>query len=378
MSGNEWDGTPPTGESGPGREPQAEGGESAAERQSPTAMGQPAPGSEPWFANRAPVEAHPAWFQPVLPANRHRRGRIVVAACAAAAVIIGVVVAAVVAPKSAAPQAGSAPKSNSTHASTAPKSSSPPASSGHAGSQLTAAQVVLQASRQSRRLRSVSATLTEHVSGAASAIITGKMSEQRNPLLLSMSIDENVGGSNIPISAVITSDAFYMKFKAGSLGMPKALAHKWIKIPFSVLGSGSIFGTLMHSVQNDNPIAQTQLLVAAEHLRAVGTQTVGGVSTTKYTGSFTPSIAVKELTPSLRTALAPALKLITGNVDVSIWIDQQHHVRKLTEVERVAANTVTVVCTFSGFNQPVHITVPPASQVLTPPASALSGGVTTG
>ncbi len=199
------------------------------------------------------------------------------------------------------------------------------------------------------------------------------MTEQRNPLLLSMSLDENVAGSNIPISAIITPDAFYMKFKAGSLGMPKALVHKWIKIPFSVLGSGSIFGTLMHSVQNDNPMTQTQLLVAAEHLRAVGTQTVGGVSTTRYTGSLTPSTAVKDLAPSLRTALAPALKLITGNVAVSIWIDQQHHVRKLTEVERVGANTVKVVCTFSGFNQPVHISVPPASQVVTPPASALSG-----
>jgi hypothetical protein len=351
MSGNEWGGTPPTGESGPGREPQSGGEESAAEHQSATAMGPPAAGSEQWFANRTPVEPHPAWYQPAPPANRRRRGRIVVAACAAAAVIIGVAVAAVV----------------------VPKSSAPPANSGHSGSQLTATQIVVRASRQSTRLRSVSATLTEHISGAASATITGTMTEQRNPLLLSMSIDENAGGASIPISAIITSDAFYMKFKAGSLGMPKALVHKWIKIPFSVLGSGSIFGTLMKSVQNNNPIVQTQLLVAAEHLRAVGTQTVGGVSTAKYTGFFTPSTAVKDLTPSLRTALAPALKLITGNVAVSIWIDQQHHVRKLAEVERVGANTVTVVCTFSDFNQPVHISVPPASQVLTPPASALSG-----
>jgi hypothetical protein len=348
MSENEWGGTPPTGESGPGREPPSGDEDSAAEHQS---MGPPVSGSAPWFANSAPVEPHPALYQPVPPASRHRRGRLLVAACAAAAVIIGVAVAAVVVPKSSAPRANSR----------------------HSGSQLTATQVVVQATRQSTRLRSVSATLTEHISGAASATITGTMSEQRNPLLLSMSINENVGGASIPISAIITSDAFYMKFKANSLGMPKALAHKWIKIPFSVLGSGSIFGTLMKSVQNDNPIVQTQLLAAAEHLRAVGTQAVGGVSTTKYTGSFTPSTAVKDLTPSLRTALAPALKLITGNVAVSIWIDQQHRVRKFTEVERVGANTVTVVCTFSRFDQPVHISVPPASQVLTPPASALSG-----
>jgi hypothetical protein len=278
-------------------------------------------------------------------AGRRRRGRVVAAAGAAAAVIIAAVVVALV----------------------VPKSSSPRASSG-----LSPTQIVTVAARNAARLNSVSATLTENVSGAASATITGKVTEQHHPLLLAMSIDENSGGTNIPISGIITAHTMYLKLGGTSLGMPAALAHKWIKIPLAQLGAGSAFATLMHSVQNANPMSQAQLLVAAEHLRAVGTQDVGGVSTTMYAGWFLPSAAVKHLAPSMRTALAPELKLITGKISISVWIDSQDQIRKLVEVEHVGSSTLTVVCTFDRFNQPVHITLPSASQVVTPAASALS------
>jgi len=283
--------------------------------------------------------------EPRPPASRRRPARVVAAAAAAAAVIIVAVVAAVVLPGSSSPKAGS---------------------------DLTPTQIVTIAARNSAKLNSVSATLTEHVSGTTSVTVTGKVTEQRNPLLLSMNISENAGSTHVPISAIITAHTIYLKFSANSFGMPEALAHKWIKIPVARLGAGSFFATMMRSVQSDNPLSQPQLLIGAEHLRAVGTQAVGGVSTTKYTGSFSPSAAVKDLTPSLRTELSPMLKLITRNVDVSIWIDGQNRIRKLLEVEHVGAATATVICTFDRLNQPVHITLPSASQVLTPPASALS------
>jgi len=371
LSGIEWDGAPQAGESWNGFQPQPVAGRQAAEQQPPTAIGPLALTSEPWFANRPPVVPHPNWYQPLPPPPRRRRGRVLAAVGAAAVVIIGAVVVAVIA----------SPKSGSPHASSPPRSSSPPASSSssrsgsasssHAGAVLTAGQAVKIASRHSARLTSVSATFSESINGRIAATITGDVTEQRYPLLASMNLKVSTGGVNITMSAILNSRAIYIKVNGTSLGLPATLARKWIKIPFAQFGSGSSFVTVLRGVHNDNP-AQAQLLLAAEHLRAVGTAELRGVATTKYTGWFTPSVAVRYLSPSMRTALAPVLKLITGKVNFTVWIDAQHRIRQLIEVEQVASSTVTNTYRFFGFNKPVHIALPPASEVATPPTSALS------
>ncbi|MGO8957982.1 MAG: hypothetical protein ACLQFR_11515 [Streptosporangiaceae bacterium] len=219
----------------------------------------------------------------------------------------------------------------------------------------------------------MSATLTEHLSGATPVNIIAQVTEQHNPLIASMSINETVGATNIRIRGILTTDTMYMKFNGTSFGMPAAVAHKWIKIPLNEPGTSSAFAQLMHGVQNTNPIQQAELLLAADHLHPAGTQTVGGVSTRKYVGWTTPAAAFKRETPSVRAALAPALRLMTGRIGITVWIDGQMRIRKLIYIEHVASNQLTVVCTYHGFNRPVHITLPSASQVVTLPASALSG-----
>ena len=372
MSGTEWDGAPQGAESWAGYESQA-AAEPVAEHQPPSGVGQPIIGSEPWYANRAPLEPHPNWYQPVAPPRRRRRRPLLAAAAAAAVVIIGAAAAAVImSPKANSPQAGSA---GSTHSSSPPKPSSThpaPASTQQGGSKLTAARAVTTASRKSARLRSVSATFTESISGATAATITGKVTEQRNPLLLSMKVNEIQGSTNISISAILDTNAIYLKFGGTATGLPTALAHKWIKITLAQLGSGSKIATVMQGVQNANPVSQVQLLVAGEHLRAAGTAEVGGVITTKYTGSFKPSIAVRYLSASLRTALGPALKQVKGNVTFTIWIDARRRILQFNEVEHVQSSTVRITSRYSGFNAPVHLALPPASKVVTPAASALS------
>lgn len=372
MSGNDWDGAPQGDDSWGGYEPQAAAGETAAEPQPPTAIGQPTFGSEPWYANRAPVVPHPNWHQPVPPVRRRRSGRVLAAAGAAAVVIIGAVAAAVImSPKSGPPQANSAAKSSSPQAS-ASSSRGGSARPRQTGPRLTATQVVKIASRHSAGLTSVSSTFSESINGVVAATITGNSTEQRNPLLASMKLNVSSGGANIPMSAILNSHAIYIKVDGTPLGIPAALAHKWIKIPFAELSSGSAFFTLLRGVHNDNP-EQAQLLLAAEHLRAVGPVDLSGVTTTKYTGWFAPSIAVKYLSPSVRTELAPVLKLIIGNVNFTVWIDAQHRIRQLIDVEQVMSSTVTNTYRFFGFNRPVHITLPPPGQVVTAPAGALSG-----
>jgi hypothetical protein len=100
----------------------------------------------------------------------------------------------------------------------------------------------------------------------------------------------------------------------------------------------------------------------------VGKQTVDGVPTTEYAGSFHAAAALKALSPTYRKALAPALKLL-GNTPISfhIWIDGQHYTRKATEVETVNGETIITTVVVKAINQPVHITIPPDSQTVTPP-----------
>jgi hypothetical protein len=293
------------------------------------------------------------------------------AGTAAAVVIAAVAVAMIVSPKSGSPHASSGPKTSSPQA-TSSSSRGGSARSPHAGVELTAGQAVKMASRHSAQLTSVSATFTESINGVVAGTISGKVTEQRNPLMASMKLNVSTGGANVPISAILTTHADYIKINGTSLGLPAALSRKWIEIPFAEAGSGSSIFTLLRGVHNDNP-AQAQLLLAAEHLREIDTLDLRGVPTTEYKGWFTPSIAVKYLSPRFRIALAPDLKLIVGNVKFTVWIDAQHRIRQLTEADQVQSSTETSTFRFFGFNKPVHIALPPSGEVVTLPTSALSG-----
>jgi len=97
------------------------------------------------------------------------------------------------------------------------------------------------------------------------------------------------------------------------------------------------------------------------------------VQTTRYVGAFTPAAAIKMLAPNVRGELGPALRQVKGNIRFSVWIDGSDQIRKITESETVGSEQVSIVYTYVSFNQPVTITIPPASQVIHIPVSALNG-----
>lgn len=241
------------------------------------------------------------------------------------------------------------------------------------GSGQTPAQAVASAVRQSGGYHSVSAHISEQVSGASSASITGKVTVQRTPLRMSMNISEDLSGENIPIAAILTGNAMYLKLGV-SAGLPANAAGKWIELRFAQLGSLASLGSLLHNLQSENPVSQVQALAGAKHVHAAGNQVVSGVQTTKYTGSFSPSAAIKLLPKSVRSALSPVLKQVTGNIKFSIWIGGGK-VWQLREVEHVLSSKVTVTIHYLSYNQPVHISIPSGSNVYQPSASQLSGGL---
>jgi hypothetical protein len=245
------------------------------------------------------------------------------------------------------------------------------ATGGSSNGSQTPAQVLADAAHKAASVSTLSATYSEKISGLAAGSISGSVQEVRKPLQISTTMTESIDGQAIRLSAVLTQKAMYMKFGSAQ-GLPTAMVGKWIEFPLTSL-SGGEFASLLQSVQNENPASQAQLLVASRHLRADGKQVIAGVETTKYTGSFTPSTALKALPASERKALAPAMKQVNGDISFTVWIDGSDQIRQLVDVETVAGESVTSTFTFDSFNQPLTIKTPPQGQVMHVPSSALSG-----
>ncbi len=101
----------------------------------------------------------------------------------------------------------------------------------------------------------------------------------------------------------------------------------------------------------------------ATNVRVAGPQTIDGVATTEYAGSYRADEILKALPARERAKFAPLLKMMgSGPVHFREWIDGQHRLRKLVEVSTSNGTTTTGTETYTAYNQPVHITVPPASQ----------------
>jgi hypothetical protein len=237
--------------------------------------------------------------------------------------------------------------------------------------QLTAAQIVQQAVRQQNGLHSLSATISEDISGQVTGTVTGAVELQRKPLVIAMNMNVTSASKAVTLRSILTGNAMYLKLSTVP-GVPGYLAGKWLKTPLTGLSPSSLFGSLQDELQSENPFSQFAAITAASHLHAAGTQVISGVTTTRYNGSFAPSAAVQALPAAQRTALGPYLKLIKGDVDVSVWIDSSNYVRKFQETDSTGDTTAVISCTYGSFNGPVKIAVPPSSQIYSPPPSTLN------
>lgn len=237
-------------------------------------------------------------------------------------------------------------------------------------------QALLAAATQAQQVTSATETLTVDDTSSGSTT-TGTVQVRLKPTLLaSENLTATAAGTRTRIKMIFTSMTIYFHEAA----LASQLGRPWIKMDLSALSvlagtSGADLAKLFQSLENNNFTNQAQLFTAAENTRVAGTQTVDGVTTTEYTGSLTASAALKTLPASFRQALAPELQAL-GNSPVSFseWVDGQHHLRKITEVETVNGDTVDTTINITAINRPVHITLPPASQTFTLPGSGPASG----
>lgn len=238
-----------------------------------------------------------------------------------------------------------------------------------ASTPLTPRQALLAAASHAQKVTSASETLTVRDSGAQNATTAGTIQFQRKPTLqASETLNTTAAGKSAQIMVILTGTAIYLHEAAlaGQLGKP------WLKLDLSALNGTDLasIAQLAHSLQGNDFANQTQLLAVAKNVHVAGTQTIDGVATTEYAGSVRAAEALKTLPSSFRKAMAPELQVLgNGTISFHVWIDGQHHTRKITDVETVNGETINSTVLITAINQPVHITIPPASQTATPPGA---------
>jgi len=241
---------------------------------------------------------------------------------------------------------------------------------------LSARQEITLAANQVKQINSFGSTLTVTMSGTVSGTIAGTMHIRTRPSRLADADFStfDIGSQSLPggMHEIVTDRSIYLKMAL----LSQQLHKPWVKISFAQLqqGTGVDFSQLTQQVQSNNPLVQTQMLAAAKDVRAVGTQTIDGVSTTHYTGSYPISAGLAKLPASDRAVAQKGLRTLgIKTVRFNVWIDGQHQTRKIVVTETGSVESLRVTMQVTSINQPVSVTLPPASQVATIPASALQG-----
>jgi len=241
-------------------------------------------------------------------------------------------------------------------------SSSGPGSGGQTGSE-TAAQAIQAAADQAKKINSYSIRMDESLTGATAEHITGNMQFRLKPALLAQ-VSLNIPPASV--NEILTTRVAYLKIPGlGSTGKP------WVKLSLAGKnGMGAALGQLLQSAENSNPANQTLALTASKDLRKTGTEVVNGIPTTRYTGSYSVADEMKKLPPALRKMTSQSIAALgITKVHFTIWIDGKHQMRRVITVEKGSSSTITTKLDIIAINQPVNVTLPPPSQVTSPPAN---------
>jgi hypothetical protein len=249
--------------------------------------------------------------------------------------------------------------------------SSKPAAEG-----MSAVRAVTLASQRAASVNAFASTMKVQMSGSIPGTLAGTMRVRKQPSVLASADFSTVkiNGQAVPggMQEILTSRTLYLKLAA----LQRQFGKPWGALPLSELSrsTGINLSQFTQQMQESNPMTDAQMLTGAKNLRAVGSQTIDGVATTHYTGSFAASAGLAKLPPSLRGTEQRALQALgISTIGFNAWIDAQHRIRKIVVAERGRSEQITSVMQVTAFDQAVKVTLPPASQVKTIPASALRG-----
>jgi hypothetical protein len=213
--------------------------------------------------------------------------------------------------------------------------------------------------------------------GPGSLDMTGTLAEQLRPTLL---VSESIGtfraaGTSLPggLTELLTPTGVYIKWSY--LTQQLHLAKPWLVIPLSTLskGAGINLSQALSQATSNGPVTQSQMLAGATSVRQVGTGTFDGVPVTEYTGTVSLDKALSYLPSSSKAGVEQLIKASGLTTEkFTVWVDGEHVLRRAVITLDGKAVTESISTTITSVNQPVAVTVPPASETSTLPGGALS------
>lgn len=237
---------------------------------------------------------------------------------------------------------------------------------------LTAAQVLGKAAEKTGQLDTFAADMSMKMTGAGQGAVsfTGQMQYQVKPdLAYAMKFDDmSVGGQTMAgMEQRLVGRTMYMKMPSmPQLGGGNA-AKPWLKISLDELGrqSGLNIDQLLQQSQQMDPVQNTKMLTASKDVREVGKETVDGVETTHYTGTYRVEDAVAQLPADQQDAIRKTYgQLGMDDMKFDLWVDDQQLPRKMAmKSQQTASGVLDMTITYRDFGKPVNIAEPPASQV---------------
>ncbi|GAA0549004.1 DUF1396 domain-containing protein [Actinomadura livida] len=248
--------------------------------------------------------------------------------------------------------------------------------------ELTAAQVLGKAAEETGKADSFQADLVLEVSGSPEGDISqnGTMKYQRKPeLATSLLFEEmSVGGQSMSGGEHrLVGQNIYVKLPVRADGGGVQTAKPWIKISLDEADkkTGVGLGPLLQQTREMDPVQNTRLLTASKDVKKVGEETVGGVKTTRYTGTYRMEDALAQVPVNLREAHRKSADE-AGLTDMrfDLWVDDERLPRKLETKADRTTGSMHMTITYRDYGKPVDITEPPADQI-TDMGAMLGGGL---
>ncbi|MBC6461381.1 LppX_LprAFG lipoprotein [Actinomadura sp. HBU206391] len=234
---------------------------------------------------------------------------------------------------------------------------------------LSAAQALLKTSQKAGEITSFKADVSVESggTGAENVKASGTAQYRLKPTLgFTMTFNQmNVGGESMAgMEQVLVDKTLYMKLPMlGEVGSGKP----WVKIPLDTIGkaSGLNMDQMLQQSQQMDPVQSTKQLTASKDVREVGKETIDGVQTTHFTGTYSVADATAKLEPAQQEAAKKAAQ-VTGldKMAFDLWVDGQQLPRKMALKSAPGAKTpMSVTVVYRDYGQPVTISAPPASEV---------------
>jgi hypothetical protein len=235
---------------------------------------------------------------------------------------------------------------------------------GRAAAAPSAAAVIAAVADQTGKAASATAVLDLEVNGGKLFSVHGTVKVRTAPGLAMEidSADTSNRGRRLPggMTEILAGRSLYIRIPSLA-----AADGDWVEagIPGPGQGSGPDFASLIMQAGLADPLAAARMLGASTDVKAVGQESIGGVASRQYHGTYSAATALSWLSPAQRQVIVPPFRI--GIVTFDAWVDGRNQLRQVTELlGNATLGYVTITMRFTSAGRPVSVTAAPRRSVI--------------